>query len=149
MQGYIFLFLLLSSSGLPFPFLSRMFNFSYKACTRELNFSFCELWLCLSFSCRCSAQQEGLVGSVAFCPQNVANMQLCGNIWIASLERILTACMWISFSSHVGMMCSAFQGPLFLWGEQRRTLMFSCFCLTFFLSLLQLFFFFNTSGLFQ
>lgn len=108
-------------------------SFSYKACTKELNFSFCELWLCLSFSCRCSAQQEGLVRSVAFCPQNTTNMQLCRNIWIAWLESILNACMRISFSSCVGMMSSPFHGPLLLWCEQQRTLMSSSFCLFFFL----------------
>lgn len=76
-------------------FHAHCLSFSYKAWTREVHFSFCELWLCFSFSCRCCAQQDRLVGSVACCPQNITNMQLCRNIWTAWLESTQNACMWI------------------------------------------------------
>jgi len=88
MQGYIFLSLAVIF-WVTFLFHACFLKFSCKVCSRELNFSFCEIWLCLWFSYRCSAQQGGLVGSVALYPQNVTSMQLSRNIWIAWLESIL------------------------------------------------------------
>lgn len=129
-------------------FHARCLSFSYKAWTREVNFSFCELWLCFLFSCRCSAQHDRLVGSVAGCPQNITNMQLCRNIWTAWLES--TQCVHMNFSSsHAGVICRVFHGPLLLWPEQWRTLMYSCFWFGIFVLQFFFFFFFNTSYLFQ
>lgn len=44
------------------------------------------------------------------------------------------ACVWVSFSSRVVLLSSAFQGPLLLWCEEQRTFMSSCFYLIFFFS---------------
>lgn len=46
------------------------------------------------------------------------------------------ACVWVSFSSRVVLLSSAFQGPLLLWCEKQRTFMSSCFYLNFFFFLL-------------
>lgn len=128
-----------------FMWVTFLFAFVYmiwvlvKQIAQEDNFSFCELGLCLSFSCRCSAHQARIAGSIAFCPQNITNMQLCTNIWVVWLKAFWTwAC---KFHSQIDIWCVPWATTSLAWAMEGFDVLF-----LFYIFLLCIFFFLACSS---
>lgn len=103
-------------------------------------FFFGKLCVIVSFiflQCRCSAQQDRLVGSVAFCPQNIANTQLCTNSWAVWLKAFWTwACESLFLAvPGIGVWCIPWATNSVAWAMEDFVFLFLLYiflCLFFF-----------------
>lgn len=137
----IYFLLWLSSSALPSSFaVVYVIWVLVKQLAQEVNFSSCELWLCLSFSCSCSAHQDRIGASIAFCLQNIINMRLCTNIWVVWLKAFWTwACEFHSQSvPQIDIWCIPWATNSLAWAVEGFDVLFLLYifllCIFFFLA---------------